>query len=125
MAFGRHAIADPHVGYELADFDNIAGELVANHERRLAAPSRPVVPFVDVHIRTADSSTPHTNQHFVIANRRNGNVRELKTRTGVMLDEGPHSNKVRSKNSEVSTEGAREKSPLAWAGKRAALCPDL
>ena len=44
VSLGGHAIAFLHVGDELADLHDVAGELVADDERRLArarAPSRP------------------------------------------------------------------------------------
>ena len=82
VSFGGHAIAFAHVGHELPDLHDVAGELVADDDRRLDASLRPRVPIVDVHVGAAHAGAPHANQHFVVADRRLGNVLEDESRTG-------------------------------------------
>ena len=71
VALGRDAIALAHVRDELADLYDVAGELVADDERRLHATARPLVPLVDVHVGAAHAGATYSNQHLIIANRGN------------------------------------------------------
>ena len=85
VSFGRHAIAFFHVGDELADLHDFAGELVADDERRLHASLRPRVPVVDVHVGAADAGAPHANQNFIVSNGRLGNVLQTESRRRPLL----------------------------------------
>src|SRR5687768_13533034 len=95
MSLSRHAVANLHVGDELANFDDIAGEFVSDNKGRLAATARPLVPFKDVDVRATNPGSTHADEDFVVENGGYGDVGQLEPRTGVMFDEGLHSGKGR------------------------------
>ena len=72
------------------DLDDVAGELVADHEGGLAASARPVVPFVDVHVGAADAGAAHLDEHFVVPDLRAGDVRQLESGSAGRLHESLH-----------------------------------
>jgi hypothetical protein len=80
VALGGDAIAFAHVGDELACAHDLAGEFMADDERRLHAPLRPCVPVVDVHVGAADAGALHANQNFIVSNGGFGNVAECEPR---------------------------------------------
>ena len=67
-----------------------AHKFVTNYHRHGNRLLCPLVPVVDVHVRPADRSLQHTNQHVVAANFWNGNVLEPQTRLGSRLYHGLH-----------------------------------
>ena len=54
-------------------------------------PLRPRVPIVDVHVGAADAGAAHLDQHFVVANRRLGNVLQNEARGRRLLHQRFHS----------------------------------
>jgi hypothetical protein len=68
VPLGGHPVALAHVGHQLSGLHDVAGELVADDERRVAAALRPVVPFVDVDVGTAHPRAPHADEHLVVPN---------------------------------------------------------
>ena len=84
-------VADSNVGHQLPDLCHLSRELMTDDERRLAAPLRPIVPFVDMHVGAAYTRAPDTDQHFVVADRGNRNVLQHEAWTGGLLYEGFHS----------------------------------
>ena len=76
VSLGGDPVADVHGLDETADGDDIPGKFVSDDERRFAATGRPGVPFVDMDIGAADTRATHADEDFVIADRRNGHVRE-------------------------------------------------
>ena len=57
----------PHleIAHVRADLDDLADELMADHESDRHCPRRPCVPGVDVHIGAADPRPQHPDQHVV------------------------------------------------------------
>jgi hypothetical protein len=77
-----HAISFLYIGDETTDLHDVASEFVPDDERRLAAPLGPRVPVVDVNIGATHPRAPHTNENFILADSRLGNILELETRRG-------------------------------------------
>lgn len=90
VPLGGHAIADFDRLDQAARCDDIAGELMADDERRFAATGGPGVPLVDVHVCPADARAADADQHFVVADRWNGHVRESETAAGRLFHERFH-----------------------------------
>src|SRR5688572_27397877 len=95
MSLSRHAVANLHVGDELANFDDVTGEFVSDDKRRFAAAARPFVPLVDVDVGATDPGSTHADEDFVVENGGYWDVGQLESRTGVMFHEGLHSGKGR------------------------------
>lgn len=53
---------------------NVACGLMADDQRGFGVDLAPLVPFHDVHIRTADGGTVYFDQHLVIAGFRDGEI---------------------------------------------------
>ena len=66
----------PHLppGHVFAHGYNVACGLMADDQRRFGVDLTPLVPFHDVHIRTADGGTVYFDQHLVIAGLRDGEI---------------------------------------------------
>src|ERR1700736_2098881 len=79
VSLRRDAVAFPHISDETTHLHHVTGEFVSDHEGRFAAPLRPRVPVVDVNIGAAYPSASHTNENFVFADPRLGNVLQLET----------------------------------------------
>src|SRR5258708_2883684 len=60
-----------HVG---SDFHDLADELMPDDKRHWHVRPCPAIPVVDVQVRTADTSSEHTDQNVVPAQGRNGHV---------------------------------------------------
>src|ERR1700694_5235032 len=79
VSFRRDTVAFLHISDETTHLHHVAGEFVPDHEGRLAASLRPRVPVVGLNIGAAYPSPSHTNQNFVLADPRLGNVLQLET----------------------------------------------
>ena len=71
------------------DYDRPA-ELVSERERRPHALRRPLVPLVDVEIRSADGGRFDPDEHLVLAGRRYGNLVEDEARARIALADRAH-----------------------------------
>jgi hypothetical protein len=56
----------------------------------MAAALRPVIPVVDVHIGSTHTSAPNSDQHFIVAYLRDGDIAHYKTRTCDLFDKRFH-----------------------------------
>src|SRR5438445_677052 len=74
----------------LADRDDLAGELVTDHERRLEAPLRPRVPVGDVQVGAAHARMSHGDEHLPGTGGRFRDGRDLQTRGAFLLDDRLH-----------------------------------
>src|SRR5213596_1358167 len=64
VAFGTHDLAGKHRRHAFAQLDDLAHELVADHERRLDGVLGPLVPAVDVQVGAADACAENAKQHL-------------------------------------------------------------
>ena len=64
VAFGTHDLAGKHRRHAFAQLDDLAHELVADHERRLDGVLGPLVPAVDVQVGAADPCAENAKQHL-------------------------------------------------------------
>ena len=90
MPLGGHAVAGVHVAHERAHLHHVARELVADGERRLAAPLRPVVPLVDVDVGAADAGAAHADQHLIVTDGRLRHLLQHEARRRPLLHECSH-----------------------------------
>src|SRR5581483_1078418 len=74
VALGGDVVADGDVADELAAVDDRPRELVAERQRRLDPPLRPLVPAVDVQVGAADARGLDLDEHLV---RRRSRHRDL------------------------------------------------
>jgi hypothetical protein len=86
MPFGSNAIAFLNVGDESSDFDYVAGEFMADDERRLAAAARPLIPVVDVHVGSANSGAANFDQNFIVSDFRLGHITQNHSRSCGFFD---------------------------------------
>jgi len=73
---------DPHL-------DDGARELVAQRQRWLDAVLGPLVPLVDVQVRTAQAGGLDLDQHFIVARRRRGNLHQGQSRRAFQFPDRP------------------------------------
>src|SRR5690606_15092724 len=85
VPLGGHPVTDRDIRHQSADLYHVARELVSDHEWRLAASARPVVPLVDVHVGAADARAAHTDQDFVLPDYGHRYLGECETGGGVLL----------------------------------------
>ena len=84
-------VAGAEVAHVRADLDDLADELVPDHERHGNRLLRPRVPLVDVEVGAADPGLAHPDQDVVDPDLRLGHVLEPEPRLGLGFDERPHS----------------------------------
>ena len=80
VAFARDEVARLEVRDVRPDLDDLADELVADHERRGDRLGRPGVPRFDVEVGAADAGLVDPDQDVVDANGRHRHVTQLETR---------------------------------------------
>ena len=83
--FRAHKFAFADSLHVRADFFHRAAEFMTEGERRVQARSRPAVPMIDVHVRSADRSRADAHQHFIRPRRRNRNGFQLRALLGTRL----------------------------------------
>jgi hypothetical protein len=86
VPFARHPIANRKASDFVADLDNLTAVFMPYchwHRNRFL---RPGIPFIDMHVGTADSGLANTNAHVVGAERRDWNVLQFDAGAGVMFD---------------------------------------
>ena len=76
VALAADDVARVEVAHVRADIDDLADELVPDHERHRNRLLRPGVPRVDVEVGAADAGLPHPDQHVVDADLRLRDVLE-------------------------------------------------
>ena len=83
-------VARVEVAHVRADLDDLADELVPDHERHRDRLLRPGVPRVDVQVGAADAGLAHADQDVVDPDLRLGHVLEPEPRLGLRFDERFH-----------------------------------
>ena len=83
-------VARVEVAHVRADLDDLADELVPDHERHRDRLLRPGVPRVDVEVGAADPGLPHPDQHVVDPDLRLRDILEPEPRLGPRFDERSH-----------------------------------
>src|SRR5439155_851119 len=78
-------IAAREAFHMIADTINNADKLVADRHWHRNRFLRPLVPIVDVHVRSADRRFQHANEHIIARDCRNWNFLEPKTGLGLGL----------------------------------------
>jgi hypothetical protein len=111
MALARDDHAGRIIVDVLADLDDFADELVADHHRDGNRLLRPLIPLVDVQIGAADGGALDLDQHVVGARFGLGHILEQAWR-GLLLDERFH---AFLRMARARTEGAIS---LIWRGSR-------
>ena len=91
VALAADDLARVEVAHVRAHVDDLADELVADHERHRDRLLRPRVPRVDVEIGAADARLAHADQDVVDPDLRLRNVLEPEPRLGLCFDERSHS----------------------------------
>src|SRR5439155_25848730 len=91
VAFGTHDLAGKHRRPAFAQLDDLAHELVADHERRLDGVLGPLVPAVDVQVGAADPCAENAKQHLTRPWLGLRHVLEPEARLPLRLDQGLHS----------------------------------
>ena len=76
VPLARDQIARVEVGDVRPDLDDLADELVTDHERGRHGARRPLVPVGDVEVGAADARAVHPDQHVVDADRGLGHLGE-------------------------------------------------
>jgi hypothetical protein len=94
VSFSRDAVSLANVGDEGSDFDDIAGEFVADNERRPASSACPRIPIVYMNVSAADSGSANFDQNLIISDLRLGNILQLESRTGRFFYESFHEEKL-------------------------------
>jgi hypothetical protein len=92
VALRSDAITLLHIGHERSNLNDIAGELVTDYERGLAARARPVIPIVYVDVGATYSGPANANQYFIVADSRLGNIAQHESGTSLFFDESFHFN---------------------------------
>ena len=90
VPFAAHTLAGREAGDVRAHLDDLAHELVADHERDRDRPLRPRVPAVDVDVGAADPRRADPDEHVVDPDLGLGDVLEPDPRLGAALDERLH-----------------------------------
>ena len=96
MPLAADEIAGMKVVDVTADLDNLADELVADHQRDRDGALRPGVPVVDVEIRAADTSAQDTDEQVVNADLRLWDILEPQAWPCLALDQRLHRIRARS-----------------------------
>src|SRR5450631_1644123 len=69
-------LADPHRGDVLADLDDLAEELMTDHQGRFDHGCRPIVPLLKVQVGAAQACSVDTDLHVIRADRGFGSLHQ-------------------------------------------------
>ncbi len=83
-------VAEREVAHVRPEADDLADELVTDHQRHRHRLLRPGVPAVDVQVGAADARLAHADQDVVDADLRLGHVLEPETLARLRLDQRAH-----------------------------------
>jgi len=70
MTFPGYAIARVKAAHFAAQFDDLAGILMAHRHGDRYGLLRPGIPIVNVHVGAADGGAMHLDQHIIVTDRR-------------------------------------------------------
>ena len=56
---------------------NVSRRLMSQHHRGMDPLLRPVIPFQDVHIRSANGGAVHLDEHLIVPHLRDGKIRMI------------------------------------------------
>jgi hypothetical protein len=90
MAFAGHSVTDLITVNALPDRDDLASEFVTQNARRTNIALRPIIPFVDMQIGTADSGFGDAYQNFIGSGLWQWHLLEPQTRFRSRFDESTH-----------------------------------
>src|SRR6187549_763494 len=90
VPFAGDEVTHGDVVHVRTDLDDVTGEFVSGNQRRVQFPLCPVVPPVNVQIRTANARAHDTDQYLIGPDRWNRPLDHLKPRTWRRLDECSH-----------------------------------
>ncbi len=90
VTLAAHPVARAEVAHVRPHVDDLADELVPDHQRHRDRPLRPRVPAVDVDVRPADPGPVDANEYVVDPYLGLGHVLEPEAGFGAALDEGLH-----------------------------------
>ena len=90
VALAADDVAGMEVAHVRADLDDLAHELVPDHERHRDRLLRPGIPRVDVEVGAADPGLAHPDQDVVDPDLRLGDILEPEPRLGSRFDERSH-----------------------------------
>ena len=82
MALAAHEVALGEILHVRAERDDLADELVTDHEWRRHILLSPAVPLVDVQVGPADPGPQHADEHLVPPDRRVGDFLQREPRLG-------------------------------------------
>src|SRR5215469_6071210 len=81
MALTAHEVAQTRLSHVGPGIYDLADELMADNKRHRHVRPRPAIPVIDVQVRTADTSSEHTDQNVIPAQGRDWHV--LKPEAGL------------------------------------------
>jgi hypothetical protein len=90
MALAADQVADVKVVHVRPHRDDLAHELVPDHQRHRDRPLRPGIPSLDVHVGAADAGPVHPDQHVVDAVLGLGHLLQPQAGLGAALDQCAH-----------------------------------
>ena len=97
----RDSVSHPEASDVLSHLYNLPGGLMAEHDGQIFHPvGGPLVPIVDMQIRTADGGGMDLHQHLVLSNLRNGEIRSVfRAPAGSHLTDSAHGSPHRNVHS--------------------------
>ena len=90
MPLAADPLAKVQVLHIAAEFDDLASEFMARHQRHRHGARRPFVPVPDMDIGAANAGLVDPDQHVILANLRHRDVIHPKAGFGAGFDQGLH-----------------------------------
>src|SRR5207248_3201695 len=90
VTLGGDELPALELGNAVAHRDDLARELVTDHQRRLKAALRPRVPIGDVQVSAAHTGVADRDEHFARSGGRLGDGRDFQTGGALLLDDRLH-----------------------------------
>src|SRR5208282_2002118 len=124
--FGRYEIAFLDAGDFIAERDHLAAEFVSRNERRMNAPLRPAVPFIDVEIGAADGGDFDFDEDVGVAIAWNFDFADFRARRGFRLDHCEHGGRRSAGHgSPFMSSDLEAQTAYSTLSKRYSTFPDL
>src|SRR5881275_1388808 len=90
VTLGGDELPALELGDAVAHRDDLARELVTDHQRRLKAALRPRIPIGDVQVSAAHTGVADRDEHFARSGGRLGDGRDFQTGGALLLDDRLH-----------------------------------